>query len=207
MLCTGDAYAASFFLKNGMVIENVRAYKKLNGMYRLDIYGGTVDIPAADVLKIVEKEEPKPEVTLPSAEPMTTTAPPVQADTSTQQRQKRIEELNRRISEIDARLAEIKKVEDEDAALKKEYNDVKLRIEVLFQKGRSAALKAGKDVSVWFQFLSPQEREWAQINMLKKTELEGKMKKLSEELEPLLEDKKEALEERQKLEAELEGLR
>lgn len=201
LLSATVAEAASFHLKNGMVIDNVTAYKKLDGKYLLEIYGGTVEIPASDVLKIVDKGTP----TAPP-QPLTTAPAPAEPDAARAERDRRIAELKKKIEEVDGRLAEIKKVEDEEAKLKSELNDAMLRVEVLFQKGRSAALAAGKDVSVWFQFLTPQEREWAQINTLRKTEIEDKLKKLEAELQPLLEEKESVLEEKKAIEEELAQL-
>lgn len=201
ILFTSTAYPATIYLKNGMTIENVISYKLVNGRYMLYIHGGVVEILATDVLKIVEKDVIKPPEPLPEE-----VKPAPTNEKSLEDKKERISELKRRIKELDTRLSKIKKVEDEQAELKKQYDEVRLRIEVLFQKGRKAAQSAGKDISTWFQFLSPQEREWIQINTFKKKELEDKLKEKEEELAPLLEDKEDILKEKQELSDELERL-
>jgi len=201
ILSLSTAYPATIYLKNGMTIENVISYKLINGKYILYIHGGVVEIPSSDVLKVVEKDviktpEPLPEEVKPSPT----------NEKAIEEKKERIAELKRRLKELDVRLKEIKKTEDELSELKKQYDEVRLRIEVLFQKGRKAAQSAGKDISTWFQFISPQEREWIQINTFKKKELEDKIKEKEDELAPLLEDKEDILKEKRELSDELERL-
>jgi len=201
ILFLSTAYPATIYLKNGMTIENVISYRQVDGRYMLYIHDGVVEIPSNDVLKIVEKDVIK------TPEPIPEEVKPAPTDgKEIAEKKEHIAELKRRLKELDTRLKEIKKVEDEQTELKKQYDEVRLRIEVLFQKGRKAAQSAGKDISTWFQFLSPQEREWIQINTFKKKELEDKLKEKEEELAPLLEDKEDILKEKRQLSDELERL-
>ncbi|MDP2167512.1 MAG: hypothetical protein Q8J64_04175 [Thermodesulfovibrionales bacterium] len=199
--------AASVYLKNGSVIKGVASYKKVNGKFLLYVYGGLLEIPEADILRIEDVGEPvKVEPRKEEAATGTAGAKPPEKPAEDPMRAQRIEELKRFTDKVNGRLAEIQEKEDGYNALKKDYDEARLRIEVLFQRGRKAAAAAGKDISVWFQFLSPQEREWSQINSLRKQKLEKEMADLEKELKPMLEEKESLLEEKKSYGEELAGL-
>lgn len=191
-------FAADVYLKNGSVIKGVHSYRKVDGKVLLEVYGGMMEISEKDVLKILESSEPyiERETKSPPPQPPTKVLPPPKPKEETFEER----EAKKRLREINQTLKEIKEVEDNSEKLEKEYDEVRLRIEVLFQKGFQAAQAAGKDMSQWQTFLNPQEREWVQINFLRKEQLEKEREEMKKELDPLLEEKKSIIREKKFLE-------
>ncbi len=210
LLVFAPAYAKyNIHLKNGSVIRGVVSYEEIDGELRFPYLGGTLGIPLDDVLKVEEvktggviiapepgvpgiKEVPRPVVPPTQAPP----PPPVEL-------KPRVEPIKQRLSVINARLAHIEGKQSEYISVKKEYDQVRLRIEVLFQKGVAEAKKQGGDPAKWFQFLPEQEREWAQLNTLKKNKLKKELSILESEIASLLQEKEGLLEEKQELEQRL----
>jgi hypothetical protein len=208
LLVVVPAYAQyNIHLKNGSVIRGVASYEEIDGELRFAYLGGTLGIPLDDVLKVERaktgdvmiapepgvptiREAPRPVV------PPTQVAPPVQPENETVP-------IKQRLSVIDGRLAQIEAKESEYNGVKKEYDHVRLRIEVLFQQGIAEAKRKGGDPAKWFQFLPAQERKWVQLNTLKKNKLKKDLSRLDMALAPLLEEKEALLEEKQQLEEEL----
>jgi hypothetical protein len=208
LLIAVPAYAQyNIHLKNGSVIRGVPSYKEVDGELRFSYLGGTLGIPLDDVLKVEEARTgdveiaPAPGVpAIREAEepvvPPTQAVPPVQLKPQTELIQKRLSVINGRLAQIEAK-------ESGRNSVKKEYDHVRLRIEVLFQKGVAAAKAKGGDPAKWFQFLPAQERQWAQLNTLKKNKLKKELARLDAELAPLLQEKESLLEEKQQLEEKL----
>jgi hypothetical protein len=210
VLISAPSYAQyNIHLKNGSVIRGVGHYDEVDGEIRFLYLGGTVGIQRENVLKI---EEARTGDVVIAPEPGTSAVPerskpvvpsyqmePMDTGPDTGPVKERLAEVNRRLSDIDARLAEYDKVREE-------YDRVRLRIEVLFQKGIAEAKKKGEDPAKWFTFLPAQEREWAQLNTLKK----NKMKKEVEEIErlnaPLIAEKERLLQEKGDLEQRLRDM-
>lgn len=191
------AGSADVYLKNGSIIKNVTAYEKTKDKVILKVYGGILEIPEIDIIKIIEIEAPLKEDKEPAFTP---TKPSVAEPEKTV---KKVDELRLRLEAIDRRLQEIKTEEDEAQRLEKEYDEVRLIIEVLFQKGRRLAGESGKDISQWINFLTPDERFWVQTNTLKKEQLEKQKQKMKYELEPLLNEKQELLHIKKALEEQI----
>jgi hypothetical protein len=198
--------AYKIYLKNGSVIKGVSAYAEEAGKIRFYYGGGLVSLPSGDVLRIEETGEP-----LPPAEGPPVAAPeaPGQGAPAPETPPKdtaRESALKERLSSIDSRLKEIEGKEVEAQSVEAEYERVRLRIELLFQQGRKAAAEAGRSQAEWFQFLPSQERQWAQMNSIKKNQLESQLETLKQELEPLREEKEKLLEEKRGVEDELKSL-
>lgn len=200
-LLFSDAWAISIVLKNGSVLEGVASYERKGGKYLIDVSGGIIEMPEAEVVRIIEDGTPPKKAE--KKEKEETTAPSPDFDKG---RKSKVEDLRQKLADIDKRLSEIKKAEDKAAAFYKEYDEVRLRIEVLFQRGRQAALTAGANIARWFEFLNPQERQWVQVNTLRKDQLEKEKKDVDEELAPYLTEKEELLKERKDTEDELSSL-
>jgi hypothetical protein len=195
--------AYRIYLKNGSVIKGVSAYAEEAGKIRFYYGGGMVSLPMGDVLRIEETGEPlapagEPSVGVPAAPAPAPEAP--KKDTA------RESALKEQLSRIDDRLREIEGKEAEAQKVEAEYERVRLRIELLFQQGRKAAAEAGRSQAEWFQFLPPQERQWAQMNSIKKNQLESQLEALKQELGPLLEERERLLEERRGVEDDLRSL-
>ena len=114
--------------------------------------------------------------------------------------------IRQRLAGVKARLAKVEAKVAEYESLKKEYDQVRLRIEVLFQKGRKEAIKQGGDPAKWFNFLPTQERQWAQLNTMKKKKLAKQLGELEKEVIPLAAEKDALLREKESLEAKLRAL-
>jgi hypothetical protein len=205
----GAAYR--IYLKSGSVIEGVSSYQRSGGEIRFRLPGGSIGVPEGDVLKIEEyspsaREKMKEEPPLPPPVPPEAGPPPEKKDSPA-----RVAALKNRLVGVSKDIADIEEKEGELKKLKDELRTVELRIEVLFKTGRENALKAGKSPveaqKEYIQFLTPEQRQFVQLNFLKKRELEGLIKKMEEEeMEPLLAEKEKLLEEREKIESELKGL-
>lgn len=193
------------YLKNGAVIKGIGYYEKANGQIRLYYGGGMVGIPEADVKVIQEAGKPAPSIEAPgAAQPEPSGETPEGAEPERGRLTPEGEALVKgKMAEIDARLKEIKTLEDRLGKLRAELNEVSLRVEQLFQKGRSSALARGRPESEWFMFLTPQESQWSQFNTIRKKELQDEIKSVEETLQPLLKEKEEILRYRSELEGEL----
>jgi hypothetical protein len=196
-------------LKNGSVIRGVGKYEEVDGELRFRYMGGTMGIPLDEVLKVEEVKTGgvvvAPEAGAPEMkerrEPVVPSyqMEPLEAPPDTGPIKESIAKINQRLAEIGVRLAERDKV-------KEEYDRVRLRIEVLFQKGIAEAKRKGGDPAKWFQFLPAQEREWAQLNTLKKNKLKKDLEALDQALAPLIAEKEALLEEKRGLEEKLREL-
>jgi len=111
--------------------------------------------------------------------------------------------IKQRLAEINKRLASIDVAVSKYDKLKEEYDKVRLRIEVLFQKGIAAAKNVDGDPAKWYQYLPPQEREWAQLNTFKKTKLKKELDDLETRMAPVLSEQKQLLAEKKDLERQL----
>jgi hypothetical protein len=198
------------YLKNGWVISGVASYVKSNGEMKLSYGGGVVSVPRKDVLRIEKyggtEALPPPAEALPEGAPGEAVSPSAPTEPGPANEARRTE-LKKELDRIEGRLGEIKKKEDELAEVRKEYDTVRLRIEVLFQQGRKAALQAGKSEAQWFQFLPTKERQWAQMNSIKKNELEAKLESLEKEMEPLRTEKESLLQDKERLQKDLGSLK
>lgn len=185
-------------LKNGAIIKGIVSYKEVNGQLKFGYAGGTVGMPMELVEKIEEARRygmvSRRAAPPPPAAPMV--APPMAEKPDTGP-------IRQDIAEVDRKLAEIGRTEAEYEELKEEYDRIRLRIEVLFQKGIAAARRSGGDPAKWFQFLQGEDRQWAQLNTLRKNTLKKQLEELDEKMKPILEKKEELLEEKQRLEDEL----
>ncbi|GAB4390692.1 MAG: hypothetical protein Kow0025_24460 [Thermodesulfovibrionales bacterium] len=208
--------AYKIYLRNGSVISGVGAYVKSGGEVRFSYGGGVAAVPENDVLRIEQYGGPAEaagdaEAPAPAAEAEPAAPSEGQGEAQPQGPSEadraRADRLRQEVERINGRLAEIGEKEDELARTKQEYDRIRLRIEILFQQGRKGAIAAGKSEAQWFQFLPAKERQWAQMNSIKKNELEAKIKSLEEELAPMADEKQRLMEERGRLEGELRGLK
>lgn len=195
------------YLKNGSVIKGVLQYEERGDQIMLKHLGGTISVPASDVDKIesvdlgvVTEEEPRERGAARDAGgPDFTGVPPVPAP----EIQYNPEPLKRKIAAIDAQLARIQVHDDEYQAMLKKYNRVRLRIENLFQLGIKRARAKGAKDSEWLRFLKGQERDWIQINTLKKNDLKKKLAAKDAEMVPLRTRRAALLQEKAVLQEEL----
>ncbi len=187
-------------LKNGFVIKGVGSYEEVDGKIIFRYAGGMVAIPSDEVEGIEEAGREgrvfAPEEA-PPQKPREAPMPLMPPESGEAQR------IKQRIAEIGERLEEIAQEEAEYVDMVKEYDRVRLRIEVLFQKGIAKARSEGGDPAKWFEFLPPQERKWAQLNTLKKNRFEKELPEKQKELAPLLQEKRALQEEKQSLEERL----
>lgn len=209
------AAAYRIYLKNGSIISGVDAYVRAGGEMRFSYAGGIAAIPEGEVLKVEEygglpkapaesEMAPPGEAALPE-EPEGGMKAPAPAGPSPED-QAKAERLRQELQRVDDRLAEIRDKEEELARTKEEYDRIRLRIELLFQQGRKGAVQAGKSEAQWFQFLPAKERQWAQMNSIKKNQLEAKIESLEAELEPMTDEKQRLLEQKREIEGELRSL-
>ncbi|MBI4824744.1 MAG: hypothetical protein HY805_11050 [Nitrospirae bacterium] len=202
MSFSGVSESTDVYLKNGSIIKNVTAYEKVDGKVRLSISGGIVEISEEDVLGIEEKALEPPREDKIFIKPAPEITPTVKEDNTEEKRQA----LKDKLTAIEERLNEIKNKETEYEKLLKEYDSVRLRIEVLFQSGLKRAIADGKDASKWLNYLIPQERQWVQLNTLKKDKLEKDMMNSKREVDYLFEEKKTLLDEKKVIEDKLKEL-
>ena len=188
-------------LKNGAVIKWVEAYTVVDDEIMFRYAGGTVGVPMGLVEKIEKTRTfgiaPRTAGPLPPAEPAAAMELPrmaEQADTGP---------IKQQIAELDQRLAEIGRMEADYKIVKDEYDHIRFRIQVLFQKGVAAARSSGGDPSKWYLFLQRQDREWTQLNTMRKKELKKTLERLDEEMKPILDKKDRFLKEKQLLQDEL----
>lgn len=200
VLTASTSWAAfNVYLKNGSVLKGIEAYEEVDGNVQFRALGGTIAIPKSDIVKI-EDTTVLPEAPVGTFEGVPAAPKPPE---------KRVDArpIKNRISRIDDRLKVIQGEEDKVNALKSEFDRVRLRIEVLFQKGRKAALKAGGKESDWFKYLVGQDREWAQLNTLKKRDLTRRIGEAESAFAPLAVEKAALTDQKQALNAELEAAR
>lgn len=199
--------AYKVYLKNGSVIKGIGYYEKADGQIRLYYGGGMVGVPEEDIRAIQEVGKPAPKIETPAAAPVPPEEMPPEAQPEAGRLTPEAEAAVRaKMAEIDARLAEIKNLEDRLGKLRAELNEVSLRIEVLWQKGRSNALAQGRPESEWFMTLSPEESQWSQSNTIRKKELQDEIKAVEEALAPLLKEKEEILGYKKELEGQTGGM-
>jgi hypothetical protein len=208
LLFSAASHAAfNIHLKNGSVFKGVPQYEEVDGELRFRYLGGTVGIPLDNVENIEAtggagvapetgttgttgiRERSKPVVPAYQKEPL---KPAV--DTGP---------IKRKIAEIDKRLAVLNAAISDYDDKKEEYDKVRLRIEVLFQKGIAAAKNVNGDPAKWFQYLPPQEREWAQLNTLKKNKLKKELEDLDVRMAPAISERNSLLGQKKSLEQEL----
>lgn len=201
--------AYKIYLKNGSVIKGISAYTEEGGMIRFHYGGGVVSLPVGDVLKIEETKAPLP----PAEEPVMAvpeapepSAPAPETPQAPARDAAREAALKENLARIEDRLREIEEKEAEAQRVEAEYDRVRLRIELLFQQGRRAAAEAGRSQAEWFQFLPVKERQWAQMNSIKKNQLESQLEALKQELEPLREEKERLEEEKSEVQDELRSI-
>ena len=212
VFCASPAVAYDVYLKNGSVIRDVKTYEEVDGEVRLYFMGGVVSVPEEDIDRIegeggplgeeIEAEMPGKPVPPASERPPRGPESP-RPDVKPEVRPSAEEALKGKLEQIQKRLQEIKVKEDEADTLNEEYRRARLRIEVLWQRGRKKAIEAGEAEAQWLQYLTLQERQWAQLNTLKKKKLEGEMEILERELVPLRGEKGLLLMDKQAVEAEL----
>lgn len=209
-----DAQAAyKLYLKNGKTIQGISSYEKAEGEIRFSLGAGTIGIPEKDVLRIEEYEPEKDEI-------LKEQVPTQKAPSQTPARERgavtpggqRGVNLKNKLSDIDKRLEEISIGEKAYQDLKDQLNQVNLRIENLYKKGREAAMARGKSPleaqQQYQQYLSPEERSMVQMNFLKKHQLEADIQKM--EADPVfqadLAEKQRLLDDKKELEGEITNL-
>lgn len=205
LVFAGPAWAGfNVYLHNGSVIKGVKAYEHKEGQVFLNYLGGIIALPSDEIYRIEEAFDIAPTGGSDTVSPSEASffAPKAKA--------KKIDTgpIKRRLTSLDSRLQEIIVVEGEVQALKDEYNRVRLRIEVLFQKGRRAAIAQGGKEAEWFKFLVGQDRKWAQLNTLKKRDLKKKIEAAERDFAPLRDERNSIGTEKANLEArikEIEG--
>lgn len=216
LLFVSEASAAyKLYLKNGKTIQGISSYEKEGGEIRFNLGAGTIGIPEKDVLKIEEYNPGRDEIMkeqIPTQKaPSTAPASPRQKRSENSPDQKGVS-LKNKIANIDRQLDEISKREKDYRDLKDQLNQVNLRIEVLYKKGREAAMARGKSQveaqQQYQQFLTSEDRSLVQMNFMKKHELERKIQDMEADpsFQADLAEKQKLLEERERLNSELTNL-
>lgn len=115
--------AYKIYLRNGSVISGVSTYEKGNGEVTIFFGGGSMGIPAGDILKIEDTEAPERDFRTPAVpggqEEAPAAAPPAE---ETGDKSARIDAL---WAELDSINSEIQAVEEEEARVVKAINDRK----------------------------------------------------------------------------------
>jgi len=121
-ICSDAAY--KIYLKNGSVISGVSSYEKGNGDVNIFFGGGSMGIPAKDVLKIEETETRERDFRMQQAPEGREEAPPPPPPPpmETIDKSPQVNSLKAQIETVDA---EIKATEDEEANLVQRINDRK----------------------------------------------------------------------------------
>ncbi|MDA8169318.1 MAG: hypothetical protein M0Z59_06415 [Nitrospiraceae bacterium] len=204
--------AYRIYLKNGTVIEGIGSYRRTDKEITFLYSGGEVGIPLSGIKKIEEytpsegeaiksEEAPEPAVTKP-APGKGPEAPSISPESQ--------KLLNADLNRINGRLAQIQLDEDKYQKMKNDLQQIKLRIEVLFENGRSRAISAGKSPieanQQYQQFLNPDERQWVQLNFIKKQQLEAQIKEMEDKvIGPEKSEKGRLLSQKRQIEAQLKG--
>ncbi len=191
--------AATVYLKNGSVIRDVTEYEKVDGKVRMKVYGGILELPQEDVEKVEEGETLPSERLEPGRRDGEKVAPkpytPVETYLPPEE-----PKPDPRLLDIETRLKQIGKETEELAKLKKDYDQIRLRIEVLFEKGIKRARAAGKNDFQWLNFLDSTERFWVQTNTMKKKEMEKEVEAADARLGELMREKEALLKEKAEIE-------
>jgi hypothetical protein len=120
-VCSDAAY--KIYLKNGSVISGVSSYEKSNGDVDIFFGGGSMGIPAKDILKIEETETREMDFRMQQAPGGREEAPPpLPPPTETIDKSPQVNSLKTQIEGVDA---ELKATETEEADLVKQINDRK----------------------------------------------------------------------------------
>jgi len=120
-VCSGAAY--KIYLKNGSVIPGVSSYEKTNGDVNIFFGGGSMGIPAKDILKIEESNAPEMDFRMKQApEGREVAPPPPPSPSETIDRSPQVDSLKAQIEAVDA---ELKATETEEADLVQRINDRK----------------------------------------------------------------------------------
>ena len=219
--------AYRIYLKNGSVIDGLPNIEKKGGEVRFLYHGGMIGMPDSQVVKIEEYtpgegEKLKPEKATPPAPVPKAEKPRTEKKVNTaRERQLRaqIERINTELNSLQGELDDYKKQQDE-------YDQVKLRIENLFEKGRNAAYTAiyskltasgvipavaaqqatqGANQS-YQQYLSPAEQSMVQSNFIRKQQLETQFAGEKDVIDRDQQKKDDLEREKARLEDELKGL-
>ena len=121
-ICSDAAY--KIYLKNGSVISGVSSYEKGNGDVNIFFGGGSMGIPAKDILKIEEAETPERDFRIQQAPEGREEAPPPPSPPpmETIDRSPQVDSLKAQIEGVDG---ELKATETEEADLVQRINDRK----------------------------------------------------------------------------------
>jgi hypothetical protein len=119
-VCSDAAY--KIYLRNGSVISGVSSYERTDGDVDIFFGGGSMGIPAKDILKIEETEAPEMDFRMKQAPEGREEAPPPSPPPSTETIDKspQVDSLTAQIETVDA---EIKATETEEANLVQRIND------------------------------------------------------------------------------------
>jgi hypothetical protein len=120
-VCSDAAY--KIYLRNGSVISGVSSYEKTNGDVNIFFGGGSMGIPATDILKIEETNAPEMDFRMQQApEGGEVAPPPPPPPMQTIDNSSQMNSLKAQIESVDA---EIKATETEEADLVQRINDRK----------------------------------------------------------------------------------
>lgn len=121
-VCSDATY--KIYLKNGSVISGVSSYEKADGDVNVFFGGGSMGIPAGDILKIEETEAPEMDFRMKQAPEGREEAPPPPSPPpmETIDRSPQVDSLKAQIEGVDA---ELKATETEEADLVQRINDRK----------------------------------------------------------------------------------
>ncbi|MDA8175063.1 MAG: hypothetical protein M0018_10840 [Nitrospiraceae bacterium] len=203
--------AYRIYLKNGSVISGLPNIEKKDGQVKFLYHGGMIGVPDSEVLKIEQYtpgagEKLVPEHAVPSA-PAPKTVKPHAGGKGQSARESQIQN---QIAIDDGALQRLQVKLDKYKDLQDEYYQVRLRIENLFEKGRNAAMAAGKSPlvanQVYMQYLSPDEQSMVQSNFIRKGQLEDIFNRKKDEIAADRRKKADLLREKAHLEDQLKGL-
>lgn len=120
-VCSDAAY--KIYLKNGSVIPGVSSYEKTNGDVNIFFGGGSMGIPAKDILRIEETNAPEMDFRMKQApEGREVAPPPPPPPSETIDRSPQVDSLKAQIETVDT---ELKASETEEADLVQRINDRK----------------------------------------------------------------------------------
>lgn len=120
-VCSDATY--KIYLKNGSVIPGVSSYEKTNGDVNIFFGGGSMGIPAKDILRIEETNAPEMDFRMKQApEGREVAPPPPPPPSETIDRSPQVDSLKAQIEAVDA---ELKASETEEADLVQRINDRK----------------------------------------------------------------------------------
>jgi len=120
-VCSDAAY--KIYLKNGSVISGVSSYEKTDGNVNIFFGGGSMGIPARDILRIEETETPEMDFRMKQApEGREEAPPPPPPPIDTVDKSPQMDSLKAQIEAVDA---EIRATETEETDLVQRINDRK----------------------------------------------------------------------------------